>query len=101
MLPPSSGKQSNTVHIPEEINVITLFLFGIIKLRSFCHILLFHNTTDTCFQLDTGAPVPENWILLQLGWHSFSDGVSRRGAHGPSPALSSIVKVDQPPLAQQ
>jgi len=54
-----------------------------------------------CFQADTGALVPENWTLLRLGWHSSSDGVSRRGAHVLSPALSSIVKVDQPPLAQQ
>jgi hypothetical protein len=98
MLPPSSGKKSNVIHIPEESNFITLFLFGFIKLHSCCHILLFYNAIHI---LGTGAPVPENWILLQLGWHSSSDGVSRREAHGLSPALSSIVRVDQPPVAQQ
>ena len=103
MLPTSSGKKSNIFHILEEGNVITLFLFVIIKLHSCCHILLFHNAINILFssghrssssrELDfaaAGMAFFQRRCVRQRGpWSEPSTQLYRQGGSAPT---SSTIK---------
>jgi len=103
MLPPSSGKKSNIVHILEDMIVITLFLFGIFNLHSCCHIQLFHNATDILFssghrssssrELDFAAAgmafFQRRCVKKRGPWSESSTQLYRQGGSAPT---SSTIK---------